>query len=222
MIVEVRLFAVCAERAGARNLKVDIPSDSVGLEDLKAAIGAACPDLAPLLTITRVAVNQSFADSSTKIGAGDEVALIPPVSGGSGQGPFELRTDEIGLAEVERAVMTDTAGAVVSFAGTVRNKTDEHDVVALDYEAYEGMAVAYLRKIGAEIVEQWPGSRAAIIHRTGRVEVGEVSVVIAVSHPHRAEAFDGCRHAIESLKKDVPIWKRELRSDGSVWVGVGS
>ena len=192
------------------------------MEELKAALTAASPALAPLLPVTRVAVNQEFALSDTVIRAGDEVALIPPVSGGSGQGPFEIRTSEITLAEVERAVHHGGAGAVVSFAGNVRDKTGEHEVEALEYEAYDEMAQRYLAKIGGEVADRWPGARVAILHRKGRLIVGETSVVIAVSSPHRAEAFEGCRHAIEQLKKDVPIWKREIRADGSVWVGVGS
>lgn len=222
MRIEVQLFAVCRDRAQTNRLEIDIPNDSIGLAEFKAALEAACPPLGPLLPITRVAVNQSFADPDTRICPGDEVALIPPVSGGSGLGPFELRQTPLNLAEVEQAVAAGGAGAVVSFAGTVRDRTGEHEVIALDYEAYPEMAVAFLRQIGASIAEQWPGTKAAIIHRTGRVEVGETSVVIAVSNPHRAEAFDACRFAIESLKKDVPIWKKELRKDGSVWVGVGS
>lgn len=169
-----------------------------------------------------MAVNQSFADEATVVRAGDEVALIPPVSGGSGQGPFAVRGTPIDLTEVERAVRSPSAGAVCTFSGTVRSETHGHRVTALEYESYQEMAEGFLRKIGDEIAERWPGARTAILHRVGRLEVGEVAVVIAVASAHRKDAFEGCRHAIERIKEDVPIWKKELREDGSVWVGMGS
>lgn len=135
---------------------------------------------------------------------------------------FALTREAIDVGAVARAVESRAAGALASFLGTVRDRTGEHAVVALEYEAYDEMALRYLEKIGAECLERWPGVRVAITHRLGRVEIGEVSVAIAVSSPHRASAFEACRYAIERLKQDVPIWKRELRTDGSVWVGVGS
>ncbi|MCC7382122.1 MAG: molybdenum cofactor biosynthesis protein MoaE [Deltaproteobacteria bacterium] len=222
MQLTVRLFAVCRERAGQDRISVEIDGDSAGLSALLSAIGAAHPALAPLLPVVRLAVNHEFADESTEIHDGDELALIPPVSGGSGQGPFRLTTERVDPAEVERAVASAEAGAIVSFLGTVRARTGVHEVVALEYEAYTGMAERFLRKIGEEITAQWPSARAAIIHRVGRLEIGEISVAIAVASPHRAAAFEACRHAIERLKQDVPIWKKEIRKDGSVWVGVGS
>ncbi|MEL7240059.1 MAG: molybdenum cofactor biosynthesis protein MoaE, partial [Planctomycetota bacterium] len=150
----------------------------------------------------------------------DELALIPPVSGGHDL--FEVRNEPLEVAEVEAAVRHGGAGAVVSFTGTVRNNTKGVAVDALEYEAYRSMAEKYLRTIGHEIAERWPDTRVAMLHRVGRLAVGEASVVIAVSSPHRADAFDACRHSIERLKEDVPIWKKEFRTDGSVWVGVGS
>jgi MoaE-MoaD fusion protein len=222
MRVSVRLFAVLRERAQRDTIEVEIASDSVDLKALKRAIAESHPALAPLLSIVRVAVNQAFASDEDRIREGDEVALIPPVAGGSGMGPFAIRAVPIELAEVENAVRHSSAGAVVSFLGTVRDRTGEHEVVALEYEAYVEMAERWLRKIGEEIAEKWPGTRTAILHRAGRLAIGEASVAIAVASAHRADAFAGCRHAIERLKEDVPIWKKEIRKDGSVWVGVGS
>lgn len=222
MRVAVKLFAVCRERAKKDAIDLEIAGDSADLTALREAIGAACPELLPLLPIVRIAVNQAFASGDDRILEGDEVALIPPVAGGSGRGPFAIRTQPLRLEEVENAVRHGGAGAVVGFVGTVRDHTGPHDVVALEYEAYVEMAERYLRKIGDEISERWPDARAAILHRIGRLDVGEASVVIAVAAPHRADAFDGCRHAIERLKADVPIWKKEIRKDGSIWVGVGS
>lgn len=222
MHLTVRLYAVCRERAGADRIELEFPGDSATLTEVFDALRREAPALAPLLAVTRVAINHEFAETNSVFRSGDEVALIPPVSGGSGLGPFLLSDRPLDVAAIERAVADPGAGAVVSFAGTVRDRTGVHDVVALEYEAYPEMAERFLRKIGGEIAERWPGARVAIAHRTGRLEVGEVSVVIAVSSPHRAAAFEACRHGIERLKQDVPIWKKELRKDGSIWVGVGS
>lgn len=219
MRVEVRLFAVCRERAGTDRLAVYVdPPGSIA--QLRAALEAASPALGPLLRVSRLAVNHEFAREDQLLAESDELALIPPVSGGSGL--FALTSTAIDVAAVERAVAFGGAGATVTFVGTVRDHTGPHAVVALEYEAYAEMAGRFLERIGAEVADRWPGARCAIVHRTGRLEVGEASVAIAVSSAHRADAFEGCRHAIERLKQDVPIWKRELRKDGSVWVGVGS
>lgn len=222
MRIHVRLFAVCRDRAGADGLDLDLPGDTISVPDLKAQIAQTAPVLAPLMPIVRVAVNQTFAFDSETITEGDEVALIPPVSGGGPDGLFEVRDGPVTTQEVEDAVRHPGAGAVLSFLGTVRDHTKEHSVSALEYEAYDEMAVKYLRKVGAEVCAQWPGARIAIVHRTGRLVPGEPSVAISVSSPHRADAFEACRHAIERLKEDVPVWKKEFRGDGSVWVGVGS
>jgi MoaE-MoaD fusion protein len=222
MRVSVKLFAVLRERAQRDLIEVEIDADFTDLNGLKRAIADSYPALAPLLSIVRVAVNQAFASDEDRIREGDEVALIPPVAGGSGRGPFEIRSTPLRLEEVENAVRHPSAGAVVGFLGTVRDRTGAHEVIALEYEAYAEMAERWFEKIGDEIASRWPGARAAIIHRIGRLTVGEASVAIAVASPHRADAFAGCRHAIERLKEDVPIWKKEIRKDGSVWVGVGS
>jgi MoaE-MoaD fusion protein len=131
---------------------------------------------------------------------------------------------------VDRPVTTDAVlarvagegfGGIVTFTGTVRARSRDRDVLRLEYEAYVPMAEKVLARIGDEIAKRWPGTRTAIDHRIGVLAVGEVAVAIAVAAPHRAEAFEGCRHAIERLKEDVPIWKREVFTDGSEWVGMG-
>jgi MoaE-MoaD fusion protein len=222
MRLKLILFAIFRERLGAEEIELEFPNDSVSMDELRSALLTRDPGLEPLLAVTRIAVNQQFATEKTILVSGDEVALIPPVSGGSPKGLFKVSGNPIALNTVEEAVRCDGAGATVTFTGTVRNRTGDHEVEALEYEAYVQMAEVFLEKISDEISEQWPGSRTAILHREGRVAIGEISVVIAVSHPHRAPAFEACRYAIESLKKDVPIWKKEFRTDGSVWVGVGS
>lgn len=220
MSFEVRLFAACRERAGTPRLVIDLAPGPVSARVLSEAIGRSCPALAPILSACRIAVNQEFLSGEVILQAGDEIAVIPPVSGGAGH--FRLTEAEIDPAVVEAAVATPHAGAVLSFHGTVRDRTGPHEVIALEYEAYPEMAERFLARIGAEISERWAGARVAIEHRAGRLLPGEISVVIAVACPHRADAFDACRYAIERLKQDVPIWKKELRKDGSVWVGLGS
>lgn len=220
MRMTVRLFAICRERAQTDEIQVDLPDGPATVSTVKSAIAEQYPVLAPLLSAVRVAVNETFGVDDDPVTEGDELALIPPVSGGSPR--FEVRDAPINVAEVEAMVRHGGAGAVVSFTGTVRDQTDGLSVDALEYEAYRSMAEKYLARIGDEVAEQWPRARVAILHRVGRLTVGEASVVIAVASPHRADAFEACRHTIERLKQDVPIWKKEIRTDGSVWVGMGS
>ena len=132
-----------------------------------------------------------------------------------------LRETPLSLDEVVAAVSGPGRGGVVTFTGAIRDQSQGRTVDHLEYEAYGPMAEAVLAKICAEVEARWPGARAAVTHRTGHLQVGEVAVAIAVAAPHRAEAFAGCRHMIERLKEDVPIWKREVFTDGSEWVGIG-
>jgi MoaE-MoaD fusion protein len=141
------------------------------------------------------------------------------VAGGSGA--FTLTSVPLRLEDVVAAVSWHGAGGLVTFTGAVRDATRGRKVLRLEYEAYGGMAERKLAEIGAEIREKWPGTRVAICHRVGTLVPGELAVVIAVSAPHRKEAFLGCEHAIERLKQDVPIWKKEHYEDGEVWVGLG-
>jgi molybdopterin synthase catalytic subunit len=222
MEVEVRLFAVCRERAGRDRLTVELGAEGATVARLLEAVEAAEPALASVLPAVRVAVNHTFVKPDAPVRAGDEVALIPPVSGGSGVVLADIRETPIALAEAEAAVRAGGAGAVCGFVGTVRDHTGPHEVEALEYESYAEMAEKVLRQIGGEVCARSPKARVAVLHRVGRLGIGEASVVIAVSSPHRAEAFEGCRHVIERLKEDAPIWKKEIRRDGSVWVGMGS
>lgn len=221
MQVQVRLFAVCRERAGKDRLTLEL-SEPATVASLLEALAEAEAALVPVLPAVRVAVNQAFVGADAAVADGDEVALIPPVSGGSGVTLVAVRNASLTLSEVEKAVSAPNVGAICSFVGTVRDHTGPHSVVALEYESYAEMAEKVMRGIGAEVCEKFPKARVAVLHRIGRLEVGEASVVIAVSSPHRAEAFEGCRHVIERLKEDAPIWKKEIRQDGSVWVGMGS
>jgi molybdopterin synthase catalytic subunit len=146
------------------------------------------------------------------------VALIPPVSGGD----FRLTDEPISLDAVVREVQRDEAGAVASFLGTVRNRSRDRNVLYLEYEAYEGMAEAMMAELARELSERHELLAVAIHHRVGRVEIGEPSVAIAVSSPHRAAALAACKEAIDTLKGTVPLWKKEVYEGGEEWIGQGS
>ncbi len=217
MALTVLYFAAARERAGTAQETVDWTGGSV--RELLERLATRHAELRPLLPHLRVAVNQEFQPLDAPVPDRAEVALVPPVAGGSGC--FRLSELPLELDEVVRAVGGPERGGLVTFTGTVRSETRGRRVRALGYEAYPGMAERAMAAIGREIEERWPGSRAAIVHRVGTLVPGESAVVIAVSAPHRAAAFEGCRHAIERLKADVPIWKKERFEDGEEWVGLG-
>jgi molybdopterin synthase catalytic subunit len=218
MRVTLLYFAAARERAGTPSEALDLPEGATAGD----ALAAACerhPPLAAVARKLRLAVDQEFAGPERKLREGSEVALIPPVSGGAGAhriGPEPLAPER----PVEQVAGPD-CGAVVSFVGTVRSSNHGKAVVRLEYEAYADMALRVFDHIASEARERW-GARVSIHHRTGALDPGELSVVIAAAAPHRADAFEACRHAIELLKKDAPIWKREIYPDGSSWVGMGS
>ncbi|HVF41991.1 MAG TPA: molybdenum cofactor biosynthesis protein MoaE [Pyrinomonadaceae bacterium] len=175
-----------------------------------------------------VAVNQEYArDLSVELKEGDEIAVFPPVSGGGEDGPapaggaldfFELTTEPIDVGAVARRVVPRRCGATVTLDGYAREWTKGRRTLYLVYEAYGPMALAELRRLGAEARRLFPVEHMGIVHRTGRTEIGETSVVISVSAPHRRAAFEACEWAIRELKRTVPIWKKEFFEDGSVWV----
>ena len=209
MRVTVRLFAGLRERAGW------------GERELEAAsVGDVWPQLglgeepAGLL----YAVNQEYAGRSTALSEGDEVAIIPPVSGGA----FRLVDRPLALAAVVAEVEDEGAGAIATFQGTVRLQSRGRKVIALEYEAYAGMAEKVMSEIAEAAKERHDLCEVAIAHRTGRCEVGEVSVVIAVSAAHRHPALTACREIIDELKGRVPLWKKELYEGGEEWIGRGS
>jgi molybdopterin synthase catalytic subunit len=199
----VRLFAGLRERAGSERVDVELP-DGASVADLLAAMGSTpVGALRPGQCV--VALNREYAPAAATIGAGDEVALIPPVSGGAGPVRMVAVTGEaLDLAPVSAAVRDPRAGAVVCFEGVTR------EVEALDYEAYVEMALERLRAIGEREAARHGLCAVALVHRTGRVELGEPSVIVAASAPHRAEAFAGARALIDRVKAEAPIWKREL------------
>jgi molybdopterin synthase catalytic subunit len=213
--VTVRLFGAAREAAGARELRVELPAGAK-VSDLRALLEQDQPLLRSLGSRLRVAVNQEFSAEVRALREGDEVAFLPPVSGGGGR--CTLSDAPLDLAAVVARVAGPDAGGLVTFTGAVRASSRGRDIRHLEYEAYAGMAEAELEKIADEAAARWPGVRVAIAHRTGRLEVGEAAVVVAAAAPHRAEAFEAARFAIDELKQRVPIWKKEVASDGSWWV----
>jgi MoaE-MoaD fusion protein len=197
MVVTVRLFAGLRERAGRDRVEVELPDGAV-VSDLLAAM-----EVAPRSCV--VAINREYADEQALVRAGDEVALVPPVSGGAGVvRAVRVTGDPLDLATVAAAVRDPSAGAVVLFEGVTR------EVPELDYEAYAEMAAEKLRAIGEEVAAAHGLSAVALEHRTGTVPLGEPSVIVAASAPHRGEAFEGARALIDRVKAEAPIWKVEV------------
>jgi molybdopterin synthase catalytic subunit len=210
--VVVRLFAGLREQAGADRRELELGEGS-SVEDVWPALGLG-DEPAGLL----YAVNRTYADRGQALAEGDEVALIPPVSGGA----FRLTHGPVNLTSVIVEVVDEQAGAIATFLGTVRAHSRGRDVIALEYEAYEEMAEDVMTGIADELLARYDLCKVAMAHRLGRVEVGETSVAIAVSAPHRQDALAACADAIEALKAQVPLWKKELYADGEEWIGRGS
>ena len=209
MTVTVRLFAGLRERAGWSRREVEAAT----VADVWPALGLGDePD--GLL----YAVNKTYAERTSALADGDEVALIPPVSGGA----FLLSDEPLSLERVVDEVRDNRAGAIATFTGTTRLQSRGRDVVHLDYEAYEGMAERVMEEIAAALRARYELCGIAIHHRTGRVAIGETSVVIAVSAPHRGDALAACKDAIDRLKEQVPLWKKEVYAGGEEWIGRGS
>ena len=216
MAITVLYFAGAREAAGTARETLEAPPATVAA--LRALLLSRHPGLARVLPRCRVAVDEEFAADDAALPDGAEVALIPPVSGGAGL--FAVVDRPLDLAEVVRAVEGPGRGGVVTFTGDVRGETRGRAVLRLEYEAYPAMAERKLREIGERVAREH-GAEVAIVHRVGRLVPGEAAVVIACAAPHRAPAFRACEAAIEALKREVPIWKREVYQDGSEWVGLG-
>jgi MoaE-MoaD fusion protein len=212
MRVQVRLFAALRERAGS------------GVRELELPEGASAADVWSALDLGEepaglvFAVNRAYTGRDQPLAEGDEVALIPPVSGGA----FRLTNDPLDLPAVIAEVETEAAGAVASFVGTVRARSRDRDVLYLEYEAYEGMAEQVMANLADTLQSKYELCEVAIAHRIGRVEIGEASVAIAVSAPHRHDALAACKEAIDTLKETVPLWKKEVYGGGEEWIGRGS
>jgi molybdopterin synthase catalytic subunit len=212
MKVAVKLFAALREQAGARERALEL-ADGASVDDVWPALGLGDEPIGLVY-----AVNRSYVERGTSLADGDEVALIPPVSGGA----FTLSDAPLRVEQVAAEVASDDAGAIATFVGTTRARSRGRDVIRLEYEAYEGMAEAEMARIARELRARHDVIDVAIHHRVGPVAIGETSVVIAVSAAHRSAAFDACRDAIDTLKQTVPLWKKELYVGGEEWIGQGS
>lgn len=219
MQVTVRFFAAARERARRSTFTLELPAQA-RVRELCDELVKHLPELAVLMPQLRVAVDEEFVTLDATISPDAEVALIPPVAGGSGA-LYRVQDTPLSLAEVVEAVSGPTQGGVVTFSGVVRNHAHGKSVTRLEYEAYGSMAQKKLAQIGEEARAKWPGTAIAVVHRVGALVPGDLAVVMAVSAPHRAEAFRACEYVIDRLKEDVPIWKKEFGEGGEVWVGLG-
>ncbi len=209
MRVTVRLFAGLREQAGWMRREFD----AARVADVWPQLGLGEEPLGLLY-----AVNREYAQAEHELADGDEVALIPPVSGGA----CVVSEEPLSLEAVVAEVRDDGAGAIATFIGAPRNHSRGRNVLYLDYEAYEGMAEEMLARLAADLTARYELKGVAIHHRVGRVEIGEASVVIAVSAAHRKDALAACQEAIEILKAEVPLWKKEVYEGGEEWLGRGS
>ncbi len=216
MAVRVLYFAGARDAAGTARETLAAAPPTVGA--LRRVLETAHPALARVLPRCRIAVDEEFAEDDAPLRDGVEVAVVPPVSGGARL--FAVVDRPLALAEVVDAVSGAGRGGIVTFTGTVRDATRGRRVVRLEYEAYAPMAERKLAEIGAEVARVH-GAEVAIVHRVGVLLPGDAAVVIACAAPHRTPAFRACEACIEALKRDVPIWKREVYEDGSEWAGLG-
>ena len=216
MKVRVRLFAGLRERSGTGTVDVELREGST-VADVWPAVAQAVP-LGDQPDGIMFAVNRAYAEPGQQLADGDEVALIPPVSGGS----HRLFETPLSLDAAVDEVRTEDAGAIATFVGTTRKRSRGRDVLYLEYEAYEGMAEQVMEQLADTLKRRHDVCEVAIHHRVGRVDIGETSVVIAVSAPHRGDALAACREAIDELKVSVPLWKKEVYEGGEEWIGRGS
>ncbi|MDQ7841220.1 MAG: molybdenum cofactor biosynthesis protein MoaE [bacterium] len=214
MQITVSLFAAHREAVGTPTVQLAVP-DGTTAGGVWAILAAEYPKLSRMPRPTTVAINDTVVPGDSALADGDRVALLAPVSGGS---LIELVRNPIRVEAVLDSVRHPGAGAAVLFLGTVRDHSRGRDVERLEYEAYEALARTEMARIAQQAAERW-GARIAIVHRLGTLAIGEISVAIAVAAPHRREAFEAGRFAIDALKQTVPIWKKEIWTGGAEWIG---
>jgi len=215
MQVTVKLFGSIREAAGAKELAVVVPEGST-TTDLRLLLARDHPAFEEMADRLRVSVNYEIVRGDQALAEGDEVAFLPPVSGGSGA--HILSAEPLDVGSVVKRVSGPEIGGIVSFIGTVRDRSRGHSIRHLEYEAYPEMVEREMEKIAREAARRWPGTRVAMAHRRGRLEIGEIAVVVAAGAPHRDEAFAAARYSIDTLKEQVPIWKKEVTTEGEYWV----
>jgi molybdopterin synthase catalytic subunit len=216
------LFGQAREFAGAQSIELDV-AEPATVESAFSELKSRHPKLSQMERSLLFAVNEEYAARTQRLEDQDRLAVLPPVSGGAGQDLFEITREPIDISRLRARLLEGDSGAVVIFDGVARDNTRGRPTRYLEYEGYTEMALGMLEQIGREVHEKWPINRVGIIHRLGRIEITESSVVIIVTSAHRKVAFEACHYAIDRLKKIVPIWKKEFFEDGEVWVdGVGS
>jgi len=215
MQVIAKLFGAAREAAGAKELSLEL-SDGATARDVWKLLLDEHPAIAPFADRLAVSVNLEIRSLDAEIRDGDEIAFLPPVSGGAGT--CSLSDGPIDVGKVVARVSGPGMGGIVTFVGAVRNRARGRDIRHLEYESYPEMAEREMQRIVDAAAERWPGTRVAIAHRAGHLEIGDIAVAIAAAAPHRAEAFEACRYAIDTLKETVPIWKKEVATDGEYWV----
>jgi molybdopterin synthase catalytic subunit len=220
--VDVLYFAFLRERAGRESERFELPAGA-NVAAARVAVVEAHPEIASVMSRVRSAVNQMYAGDEVVLHDGDELALLPPVAGGSGPRKIAIDDKPLVVDETVEAVSGHDRGGVVTFTGVVRRRGHQlSDVVRLEYEAYVEMAEKVLAEIAEEIEREWPGTAVSIHHRVGSLAVGDVAVAITAAAAHRAPAFDACRAAIDRLKHRAPIWKKEIGENGEAWLGLGA
>jgi molybdopterin synthase catalytic subunit len=221
MHIKLRFFASLRERLGRSEDSCEVPEGAT-VRTVWETLKHEQPALAEVERSLAFAVAQEYVDGDHPLHDNDELAFIPPVSGGvtaDRRLSCTITQDPIRPDELTAFVADPGAGAMATFVGTTRDSNDGRRVIRLEYECYPGMAEKEMAKIGHEILERWPVKKVAMIHRLGRVDIGQASVAIAVSSSHRHAAFEACHYAINQLKETVPIWKKELYAGGEVWIG---
>jgi molybdopterin synthase catalytic subunit len=219
MKIQVLYFAVFRERLGRDEETLEL-ADGARVRDAIDVLAARHAAIGALRGRFRVAVNQDFSDDDRALTGGDELALIPPVAGGTGR-HVALLDEPLSLDRCLAAVGGPGMGGIVTFTGMVRRHSRGVVVDHLEYEAYPPMALREMTRLCDELEAEIAGTRLAVEHRVGRLAIGDIAVVIAAAAPHRAEAFTACRAMIDRLKDRVPIWKKEVGEDGAEWVGLG-
>jgi molybdopterin synthase catalytic subunit len=227
MQVQLLFFATLKDIVGSRQLKLEVPSGAT-VADVLSSLEQSYPRIKDYRPVLLTALNEEYVDQGTHVRDGDEVAIFPPVSGGEVQADpliinrhgelYQITRDPIDAQKIARQTLRPEDGAVCVFEGVVRNNSKGKRTLYLEYEGYETMALKKLEEIGIFVRQAWEIGCIAIVHRLGHMDIGETSVAVIVTSPHRRAAFDACHYAIDKLKKVVPIWKKEFFEDGELWV----
>jgi len=220
MHIRVLFFGVLKDLVGRSSETIDLPEDA-RVQDVLSHYARQVPKLGPMLPALAVAVNQEYSPAERALAAGDEVALLPPVSGGAParpmRGEVRILREPIPTSAVLAALKRPEDGAAVIFEGVVRDNSCGRRTLYLDYEAYEPMALQQMKELAEKACQRFGVAGVSIMHRLGRLQIGETSLLVVVASAHRAAAFEACRWIIDTLKKTVPIWKKEYFEDGAVW-----